>query len=167
HFAVSCPSPAAVREDLAEGAGERLRGGRRSAGEDLAQGGGEGVRIARPAVFAAGESVAAAREGDGRGREPSSHGDGRAASDDRAGFGCDGDDDAGGCRAERVEIVLVVVARHDVLPDERVVAGAVVLGRQPESAGLGAGWSAKPGGIGPWWLTSAMNFAIAGPKPQR
>ena len=32
-------------------------------------------------------------------------------------------------------------------------------------AGSGPGWSAKSAGIGPSWLTSAMNFAIAGPKP--
>ena len=109
----------------------------------------------------------AAREGDGRGPEPFGHGDGRAASDHRAGFGCDGDDDAGGCRAERVEVVLVVVARHDVLPDERVVAGAVVLGRPPEIGGIGSGLVSETGGIGPWWLTSAMNLAIAGPRPLR
>ena len=41
--------------------------------EDLAQGGGEGVRIARPAVFAAEESVVAAREGDGGRPEPPGH----------------------------------------------------------------------------------------------
>jgi hypothetical protein len=100
----------------------------------------------------------AAREGDGRGPEPSDHGDGRAASDHRAGFGSDGDDDAGGCRAERAGVMLVVVARHDVLPGERVVAGAVALGGHPKAAGLGAGWSAKPGGIGPWWADQRDEF---------
>jgi hypothetical protein len=87
----------------------------------------------------------AAREGDGRGPEPSGHGDGRAASDHRAGFGSDGDDDALGCRAERAGVMLVVVARHDVLPGERVVAGAVVLGRQPEIGGIGSGLVSETG----------------------
>jgi len=31
------------------------------------------------------------------------------------------------------------------------------------AAGSGPGWSARLGGIGPWQLTSAMKFAIAGP----
>src|SRR6266542_3910837 len=136
-----------------------------SAGEDLAEGGGEGVRVARPAVFAAEESVVAAREGDGRRPQPFRHGHGRPAGQHPARFRPDGDDDAARRRAQRVEIVLVVVARNDVLPDKRVVAGAVV--GNPKSAGFGPGWSAKPGGIGPSWLTSAMNFAIAGPRPLR
>jgi hypothetical protein len=53
---------------------------RPSVGEDLAQGGGEGVRLAHAAVFAAEESVVAAREGDGCRPEPSGHGNARAAS---------------------------------------------------------------------------------------
>jgi hypothetical protein len=36
---------------------------------------------------------------------------------------------------------------------------------RPNIAGSGLNASAKSAGIGPWWPTSAMNFAIAGPKP--
>jgi hypothetical protein len=35
----------------------------------------------------------------------------------------------------------------------------------PNIAGSGLNASAKSAGTGPWWPTSAMNFAIAGPKP--
>src|SRR6266545_3742906 len=67
---------------------------RPSVGEDLAQGGGEGVRLAHAAVFAAEESVVAAREGDGCRREPFGHGSARAADHRLARLRSAADDDA-------------------------------------------------------------------------
>jgi hypothetical protein len=82
------------------------------------------LRPCRAAVFAAEKLVVAAGEGD-RGRaEPSGHGQARAARDHLARCRSDPDDDAGGGGAEGIEVVLVGIAGHDVLPDERVVPGA-------------------------------------------
>ena len=83
------------------------------------------------------------------------------------GLDADRDHDAGRRRAQRVEVVLVMRAGDDVLPEQRIVARAVVLGRQPEVGRVGPGLSAKSAGIGPLRLVSAMNFAIAGPMPSR
>ena len=81
----------------------------------------------------------AAGEGDGGRAEPFGHGQARAARDHLAGFRADPDHDAGRRGAERVEVVPVGVAGDDVLPEERVVPGAVVLGRQPEGGGIRGG----------------------------
>ena len=69
--------------------------------------------------------------------------------------------------AQRVEVVPVGLQVMHVQPEQRVVPGAVVLGRQPENGGVRAGLVGETGRDGPSWLTSAMNFAIAGPKPLR
>ena len=80
-----------------------------------------------------------AREGDRRDPEPLGHGRARTAGQLLAGRGADADHDAGRRRAQRVEVVPVRVARDDVVPQQRVVPGAVVLGRQPEHGGVRAG----------------------------
>src|SRR5215472_18909117 len=80
---------------------------RPSAREDVTQGGGEGVRLAHAAVFAAEESVVAAREGDGCRAEPFGHGNARAAGHHAGRLRSDADDDAGRRGAERSEIVVV------------------------------------------------------------
>ncbi len=120
------------------GVRERPRG-RRSVGEDLPQGGGEGVRVAGHAVFTAEKTTVAAGERYRRRPEPFGHGHRRATGHLPARVGSDGDDDPGGCSAEGVEVMPVVGARDDVLPDERVVAGAVVVGGQPEHSRTGSG----------------------------
>ena len=56
-------------------------------------------------------------------------------------------------------------ARDHVLPDERIVPRAVVLGRQSEHGRVRSGPVREIAGICPLWLTRTMNLAIAGPTP--
>jgi hypothetical protein len=100
---------------------------------------GGGIRFTHAAVLAAGESVMAARERHGHRPEPFGHGNARAAGQHRGRLRSDAEDDAGRCRAERSEVVLVTGGREHVQPEERVVPGTVVLGRQPETGGVGPG----------------------------
>ena len=90
---------------------------------------------------------------------PSRPGDGhrRAAGQDVPGLRADADHHAGRARAERVEVVLVVVAGNDVLPDQRVVPGAVVLHRQAEYGRVGRGLL----GVGDWTATEAAVYELA------
>src|SRR5580704_18113994 len=95
-----------------------------SGGEDFVEGGGEGVGFAGLAVLTAEEPAVVTREGGGGDAEPFGHGDAGAGGESLAGLCADTDDDAGWGLAERPEVVVVVVARHDVQPDQRVVTGA-------------------------------------------
>jgi hypothetical protein len=56
-----------------------------------------------------------------------------------AGLGADADHDAGRCLPQRVEVVPVGIARDDVVAQQRVIPGSVVLGRQPEHGGVRTG----------------------------
>ena len=71
-------------------------------------------------------------EGDGRRSQPLGHGDRGAVGHFALGLGSDADHYAGRPRAKGVEVVLVVRARDHVVPEEGVVPGPVVLGRQAE-----------------------------------
>src|SRR5262249_12827592 len=110
-----------------------------SGSEDLAQGGGEGIRLAGLTVFAAEEATVVAREGDRRDPEPFGHGRARTAGQLLAGLGADADHDTGRRRAQGIEVVPVRIARNDVVAQQRVVPGPVVLGRQPEHGEVRAG----------------------------
>src|SRR5262249_5259986 len=103
-----------------------------SAVEDLAEGSGELIRLAHAAVLTPEESVVAAREGDGRLAEPPGPGGAAAAGHHPARFRADADNDTARCCPERGEVMPVGGARRHVQAEERVVAGAVVHGRQPE-----------------------------------
>ena len=60
-------------------------------------------------------------------------------------WAADAEDDAGGCRAERAEVELVAGAGGHVQSEQRIVAGAVVLGGQPESGGIRSGLPREAG----------------------
>ena len=81
----------------------------------------------------------AAGERNGRAAQPVRDPHGRAAGDHLRGVLADSDHDPGRRGPQGVEVVLVVGAGDDVMPEERVVAGAVVLGRQAERGGVGRG----------------------------
>jgi NADPH:quinone reductase-like Zn-dependent oxidoreductase len=100
---------------------------------------GELFRLPGAAVLAAGEAVVATGEGHRLGAEQCGHRSGGTAGDRLAGLRADADDDAGRRGAQRVEVVLVVQAGGHVLPEERVVARAVVRGRQAEGGRIGTG----------------------------
>ena len=110
----------------------------RSAGQDRTQGGGEGAGVVEEAIVTAGE-------GDRRSAQTLGHGHGGTARHHLAGLGSDAQDNAGGCRAERAEIVLVAGAGGHVRSEQRVVARAVVAGRQPECGGIRGGLPGKAG----------------------
>jgi hypothetical protein len=57
---------------------------------------------------------------------------GRAVREFPVGCRAGGDDDACRCSLERIQVGLVMGAGDDVLADDRIVAPAVVLGREPE-----------------------------------
>src|SRR6266568_2814722 len=86
-----------------------------------------------------------AGEGDGRRAEPPGHGQARAARHHLTGFRPDPDHHAGRRGAQRVPVVPVGIAGDDVLPDQRVVPGAVVPGRQPEGGRIRAGLAGVTG----------------------
>ena len=96
-------------------------------GEHLTQCRGESLGCTRLAILVAEESAVAAREHDRRRAESFGNGDRATMGQFALGFGACGDDDPGWCLAERIETKLVVGTRNDVLPQQRIVAGAVVL----------------------------------------
>lgn len=57
----------------------------------------------------------------------------------------DAEDDAGGRGAERVEVVVLAGAGGHVRSEQRIVAGAVIMCGQPESAGIGSGLPREAG----------------------
>jgi len=111
----------------------------RSRVQDLSQCGRERVGVAVLAVFAAQEATVVAGEGDGPHVEPLGNRDRPAVGHLTVRLDPGVHDDAGRHRPLRVEIGLIVGARHHVLPEQRVVARAVVLARQPEHGRVGGG----------------------------
>ena len=91
------------------------------------------------------ESVVATREGHRCRPEPFGHRNARAAGHHRGRLRSDADDDAGPCSPERVEIVLVAGGGQHVQPQEWVVPGTVVLGREPEIGGIRTGLVSETG----------------------
>jgi hypothetical protein len=77
-----------------------------------------------------------AREDDDLRAQPFGHGVGGAVRELAFGPGAGSDHDAGGRRAQRLEVVLVVRRADDVLAEQRVVPRALVLRRQPEHGGI-------------------------------
>jgi DNA ligase D-like protein (predicted ligase) len=106
-------------------------------GEDLAQLRGEAIGIAWLPVLVAEEAAVAAREDDRLRAETLGHGLRAAAGHLTLRLGARADHDPRRRRSQRVEVGLVVRARRDVLEQQRVRAGAVVLGRQAEHGRIG------------------------------
>ena len=91
----------------------------------------------RLAVLAAEEAAVVAREDHRRRAEPLGDGLGAAVGHLALRLDAGGEHDPGRGRAQRVEVGLVVRAGDDVLAEQRVGPGAVVLGRQPEHRRIG------------------------------
>ena len=108
-----------------------------SAREDLVEGLGEGDGSAGLTVFVTEEPAMAAREGDDGGAEPLGDRLGAAMGHLALRLDARAEHDPGRRRAERREVRLVVRAGRDVLEQQWVGPGAVVLGRHPEHRRIG------------------------------
>src|SRR5262245_57640475 len=118
--------PGALRGRVASGVGRK----------HLAQLRRERIRLSGRAIFAAQEPVVAAGECDRRIAKALRHGLSTAMGERSAARGADSHHDPRGSGANRIEVGLVVSAGDDVLADERVGPGAVVLRRQAEHGGI-------------------------------